>query len=103
MLPPVAGFVVHTSRPEADSNRTSQGPTALNSAEAETYAAVAGLSTVLLHLSLLIFPGFDVKKIVLWTDSKAAKAIMEVITEYNKANGNENSKVALNRKRRKIR
>ena len=32
---------------------------------------------MLLRLSLLIYIGFDVKKIVLWTDSKAAKAIME--------------------------
>ena len=54
-----------------------QGCIALSSAEAETYAAVAGLSTVLLHMSLLIYLGFEVKKIVLWTDSKAAKAIME--------------------------
>ena len=53
-----------------------QGCIALSSAEAETYAAVAGLSTVLLHMSLLIYLGFEVKKIVLWTDSKAAKAII---------------------------
>ena len=60
-----------------------QSVVAQSSAEAELYAAASGVSTAVLHYTLLDWLGLDFDHIELYVDSKAAKAIVEKVGVNN--------------------